>query len=38
MHVKLVPKVKSNKLLKFLLVNMRANSNISLRLEMAPLR
>ena len=36
MHVKLVPKVKSNKLFKFLLVHMRANSNIPLRLEIAP--
>ena len=31
----LVPKLKTNKLLKFLLVDMKANSSILMRLEMA---
>ena len=33
--LKLVPKLKTNKLLKLLLVDMKANSSIFMRLEMA---
>ena len=35
LNVKLVPKLKTNKLLKLLLANMKANSSIFLRLGMA---